>query len=332
MTLNIIDIAKLAGVSKSTVSRYLNNGYVGAESREKIKKVIDETGFMPQSYAKSLRTGKTNLIGVIVPKISTETAPRVVQGITEVLSENNYDVLIANTNLSVEKEFEYLNIFKNNQVDGVIFMGTKITPRHKEIMNKLDVPIVVVAQYMDNYPCVYHDDFNAAKYMTEYLIGKGHKNIGFIGVYEEDRSVGLERENGYIAALKENNIEMDIENLKVGDFSYESGYKLANELINKKNTPTAIFAVTDNLAIAAIDCLKDNGLNVPEDVAVVSIGDTRISQVVSPKLTTIHYHYKTSGRKSAEIMIELLKSGIKTSKTIKKDIKLSYRLIERNSV
>ena len=325
MTLNIIDIAKLAGVSKSTVSRYLNNGYVGAESREKIKKVIDETGFMPQSYAKSLRTGKTNLIGVIVPKISTETAPRVVQGITEVLSENNYDVLIANTNLSVEKEFEYLNIFKNNQVDGVIFMGTKITPRHKEIMNKLNVPIVVVAQYMDNYPCVYHDDFNAAKYMTEYLIGKGHKNIGFIGVYEEDRSVGLERENGYIAALKEND-------LKLGDFSYESGYELTKKLIKKKNIPTAIFAVTDNLAIATIDCLKDNGLNVPEDVAVVSIGDTRISQVVSPKLTTIHYHYKTSGRKSAEIMIELLKSGIRTSKTIKKDIKLSYRLIERNSV
>ena len=332
MTLNIIDIAKLAGVSKSTVSRYLNNGYVGTESREKIKKIIEETGFMPQSHAKSLRTGKTNLIGVIVPKISTETAPRVVQGITEVLSENNYDVLIANTNLSVEKEFEYLNIFKNNQVDGVIFMGTKITPRHKKIMDKLNVPIVVVAQYMDNYPCVYHDDFNAAKYMTEYLIGKGHKNIGFIGVYEEDRSVGLERKNGYIAALNENDLEVDIENLKLGDFSYESGYELAKKLIKKKNIPTAIFAVTDNLAIATIDCLKDNGLNVPEDVAVVSIGDTRISQVVSPKLTTIHYYYKTSGRKSGEIMLELLKNGIKTSKTIKKNIKLSYRLIERNSV
>ena len=287
---------------------------------------------MPQSHAKSLRTGKTNLIGVIVPKISTETAPRVVQGITEVLSENNYDVLIANTNLSVEKEFEYLNIFKNNQVDGVIFMGTKITPKHRKIMDKLNVPIVVVAQYMDNYPCVYHDDFNAAKYMTEYLIGKGHKNIGFIGVYEEDRSVGLERKNGYIAALNENDLEVDIENLKLGDFSYESGYELSKKLIKKKNIPTAIFAVTDNLAIATIDCLKDNGLNVPEDVAVVSIGDTRISQVVSPKLTTIHYHYKTSGRKSGEIMLELLKNGIKTSKTIKKNIKLSYRLIERNSV
>ena len=185
---------------------------------------------------------------------------------------------------------------------------------------------------MDNYPCVYHDDFNAAKYMTEYLIGKGHKNIGFIGVYEEDRSVGLERKNGYIAALNENDLEVDMENLKLGDFSYESGYELSKKLIKKKNIPTAIFAVTDNLAIATIDCLKDNGLNVPEDVAVVSIGDTRISQVVSPKLTTIHYYYKTSGRKSGEIMLELLKNGIKTSKTIKKNIKLSYRLIERNSV
>ena len=142
MTLNIIDIAKLAGVSKSTVSRYLNNGYVGAESREKIKKVIDETGFMPQSYAKSLRTGKTNLIGVIVPKISTETAPRVVQGITEVLSENNYDVLIANTNLSVEKEFEYLNIFKkrlslgtnNPLVINFFFSKSKISSNQSNIV------------------------------------------------------------------------------------------------------------------------------------------------------------------------------------------------------
>ena len=165
MALNIIDIAKLAGVSKSTVSRYLNNGYVSVEAREKIKKVIDETGFTPQRQAKSMRTKKTNLIGVIVPKISTETPPRVVEGITEVLSPNGYDVLIANTNLSIEKEFEYLNIFKKNQVDGIIFMATKITEKHIKVMDKLDVPIVVVAQNIDNYPSVYHDDFNAAKDM-----------------------------------------------------------------------------------------------------------------------------------------------------------------------
>ena len=135
MALNIIDIAKLAGVSKSTVSRYLNNGYVSVESREKIKKVLEETGFTPQRQAKGMRTKKTNLIGVIVPKISSETPARVVEGITEVLSPNGYDILIANTNLSIEKELEYLNIFKSNQVDGIIFMATKrVTDKHIEVI------------------------------------------------------------------------------------------------------------------------------------------------------------------------------------------------------
>ena len=107
------------------------------ESGEKIKKVIEETGFRPQSFAKTLRTGKTNLIGVIVPKITTEAAPRVVEGITEVLSPAGYDLLIANTNLSVDKEIEYLKIFKNKQVDGIIFLATKVTPKHIEVMDKL---------------------------------------------------------------------------------------------------------------------------------------------------------------------------------------------------
>ena len=157
MALNIIDIAKLAGVSKSTVSRYLNNGYVSVESREKIKKVLEETGFTPQRQAKGMRTKKTNLIGVIVPKISSETPARVVEGITEVLSPNGYDILIANTNLSIEKELEYLNIFKSNQVDGIIFMATKVTDKHIEVIRDLEVPIVVVAQDIEKFPSVYFD-------------------------------------------------------------------------------------------------------------------------------------------------------------------------------
>ena len=207
--MNINKIAELAGVSRTTISRYLNNGYVSVESREKIKKVLEETGFTPQRQAKGMRTKKTNLIGVIVPKISSETPARVVEGITEVLSPNGYDILIANTNLSIEKELEYLNIFKSNQVDGIIFMATKVTDKHIEVIRDLEVPIVVVAQDIEKFPSVYFDEFQATEDITSYLIKRGHKKIGYIGIYEEDKAVGFDRREAFIETLNEKNIEMD---------------------------------------------------------------------------------------------------------------------------
>ena len=332
MALNIIDIAKLAGVSKSTVSRYLNNGYVSVESRDKIKKVLDETGFTPQRQAKGMRTKKTNLIGVIVPKISSETPARVVEGITEILSTNGYDILIANTNLSIEKELEYLNIFKSNQVDGIIFMATKVKDEHIKVMNELEVPIVVVAQDIDGFSSVYFNEFDATRDITNYVIKKGHKKLSYIGVYEEDIAVGFNRKEAYIETLKENNLEVIEENIKIGDFSEESGYKLAKEIMEGKHIPTAIVAVTDNLALGAIEYLTDNNYNVPQDIAVVGMGDSRIARVITPKLTTIHYHYKTAGRKAGEIILEKVNNKSKNSKEIRKKVKLDCLLVERNSV
>ncbi|MCD2501440.1 LacI family DNA-binding transcriptional regulator [Clostridium sp. NSJ-145] len=332
MALNIIDIAKLAGVSKSTVSRYLNSGYVSEESRSKIQKVLDETGFQPQRHAKSMRTKKTNLIGVIVPKISSETIARVVEGMTDIFSPKGYDVLIANTNLSIEKEIEYLNIFKNNNVDGIIFIATKVTDAHIKVMNDVQVPIVVVGQEINGYPSVYHDDYNAAKDSVKYIIDKGHKNIGFVGVYKEDISVGHYRTKGYIDGIIESGIKVNENYIKIGEFSTESGYNLAKEIMENDKDVTAILAVTDNIAVGVIEYLRENNYRVPEDVVVMGMGDSRISKVITPKLTTIHFHYKTSGRKSAEIMCEILGNGINSSKNLYKNIKLNYGLIERDSI
>ena len=332
MALNIIDIANLAGVSKSTVSRYLNNGYVSEEARDKIKKVLDETGFTPQRQAKGMRTKKTNLIGVIVPKISSETPARVVEGITEVLSSNGYDILIANTNLSIEKELEYLNIFKSNQVDGIIFMATKVTEKHIKVIENLEVPIVVVAQDIEECSSVFFDEFQATEDITNYVIKKGHKKLGFIGVYEEDIAVGLHRKQAYINTLEKNNININYENIKIGDFNEESGYRLAKEIMEGTNSPTAIIAVTDNLALGAIEYLLDNNYKVPEDIAVVGMGDSKISRVITPKLTTVHYHYKTAGRKSAEIILKKLNKEIYKNEKVVKKVKIDCLIVERNSV
>ncbi|MCB2294405.1 LacI family DNA-binding transcriptional regulator [Clostridium algoriphilum] len=330
--MNIIEFSKMVGVSKSTVSRYFNNGYVSEVAIKKIKLAIEKTGFQPQRQAQSLRTKKTNLIGVIIPKISTETAPRVVEGIADELNVHGYDILIANTNLNTEKEIEYLKIFKNNQVDGIIFMATKITNEHLKVMQEVKVPIVVVAQNLEEYPSVYNDDYNASRDVVRYIISKGHKDIGFIGVYEEDISVGQERKKGYIDELRENNIEINEEFIKIGNFKVESGYTLAKELMNQKEKPTAIFAVTDNIAIGIIEYLSENGYNIPNDVAIIGMGDSKISSFTSPKLTTVHFYYKTSGVVAANMMVDLLTNRVGSSKNILMKKKLPYKLVERSSM
>ncbi|MBC2579428.1 LacI family DNA-binding transcriptional regulator [Clostridium sp. DJ247] len=330
--MTIIEFAKIAGVSKSTVSRYFNNGYVSPEASEKIKLAIEKTGFQPHRQAKSMRTRKTNLIGVIVPKISTETVPRIVEGISDELSVYGYDILIANTNLIIEKEIEYLKIFKNNQVDGIIFIATKVTEEHLKVMEEVKVPIVVVAQNIEKYPSVYSDDYNASRDVVKYIINKGYKDIGFIGVYEDDISVGFERKKGYIDELRENSIEIKNELIKIGNFEVESGYKLAEELMNQKEKPTVIFAVTDNIAAGAIEYLKENSYRIPEDVGIVGMGDSKICKYINPKLTTVHYYYKTSGVEAASMMLELLNQGVRSSKDINRKQKLPYRLVERNTI
>lgn len=330
--MTIIEIAKLAGVSKSTVSRYLNDGYVSSENREKIEAVIKKTSYKPSRAAKNMRNKRTGFIGVVLPKISTETSAKVVDGITSELTRHNYDTLIANTNLSLEKEIYYLKTLKSGQVDGIIFMATKITENHLKAMEELNVPIVVVAQYIDDYPCVYYDNYNGAREITQALVDAGRKNIGFIGVDEEDISVGFERKRGYEDTLRKNNIDINKGLMSKGDFSIESGFECTKRLLDKNKDIDSIFAVTDNLAVGALEYLNEIGKRVPEDISLVGMGDSKISRYITPKLSTIHLHYKTSGIESGKIIVELIKNGINSSKGINKKIKLGYGLTLRNSI
>ena len=321
--MNINKIAELAGVSRTTISRYLNNGYVSEKNRKKIQKIIDETGYVPSSFAQTLRTKKTNLIGVILPKISSSTISRIVDGISTELKKDGYNVLLGNTDLDIEKEIDYLNIFKNNEVDGIIFLAKTISNRHLEIIENLKIPIVIIGQNIENYSCVYHDDYDAAYFVVDELIKSKCSQIGFIGVGEEDIAVGKERKQGYIDALKNNKINLNNEYIRIGDFSSESGYESCKDLISKNKNIDGIFCVTDNIAIGAMEYLKSQGIKTPEDVSIVSIGDSKVSKVVTPKLSTVHYYYKTSGIEAAKIIINKMKYD---NKDIDK-IKLGYKYI-----
>ena len=324
--MTIKGIAKLAGVSTSTVSRVLNDsGYVKQEVRERIEHIIEETGYMPSAVAKGLKDKKTNLIGVIIPRLNSITASLVVEGITRVLDKKGYTTLLANTRFSFEKELEFIKLFKQKRVNGILFVATRVTKEHAQLLKKIDLPTVFIGQDASSYefPSVMYNDYEAAKDMTEFLIKKGHKKIGFIGVEETDIAVGYERKRGYFDAHNENNIEIDEKLIATGNFEVSSVEKSMEKIMDKN--PSVIFAVTDTLAVGAINYLVKKGYRIPEDVSVVGMGDAGIAEIYNPSLTTIKYEYLESGEEAAKLLIDSFEKNISLKKV------MGYKLIERSS-
>lgn len=324
MTIN--EIAELAGVSRATVSRYLNQGYVSEEKKAIIRKVIEETGYQPSTQAQMLRTKKTSLVGVILPKINSDTISREVAGISEILKNKGYQMVLANTDNNVEEELKYLSLFRERQVDGVIFIATMFTKKHMQMLKDYKVPIVILGQHLEGYPCVFQDDYRAAMLVTEKLLEQGTK-FAYIGVTERDKAVGQKRRKGFEEALRRNKIEVNSSCLKEGNFTMDSGYEKAKELFEEHPDIDSVVCATDTMAIGAMTRIKELGLRIPIDVQVAGIGDGTPGKIVEPKLTTVHFFYKTSGKEAAEMLIDLLE----TEQGVCKEVKMSCELVERDS-
>ena len=299
--MTIAEIAEKAGVSKSAVSRYLNNGYISEEKRNIIQKVIEETGYIPSTQAQTLRTGKSRMIGVIVPRIDSDSISRIIAGISEVLEENNYRLLLANTQNRPEKELEYLDVFKNGNVDAVIFIATIITNAHKKAIKNCNVPIVLLGQQMNDISCIYNDDFGAAYELTKLLIKHNRNKLGYIGVTNKDKAAGLERFSGFKKAY-----DITDDYIEISDFSLDGGYNAAKRLLSRKSEINGLFCATDTIAIGAMRFLKEQNLKIPDDIAVVGIGDSKLSQIVSPQLTTAKYYYYDSGKQAAKHILNII--------------------------
>lgn len=270
--MNINEIAELAGVSRATVSRYLNDGYVSEEKRTAIKQVIEETGFVPSAHAQTLRTKKTKLIGVILPKINSESISRIVAGVSSVLTKQGYQVLLANTENDEKKELEYLQLFQDNRVDGIILIATIFTKGHKKLLNELQVPIVMVGQHLSGYSSVYHDDQGAAKAITNLMVNAGGESFGFIGATMRDEAVGQQRRCGFLDSLKEAGIKIPRSALKEARFDTESGYELTRELLEEYPQTDSVFCATDTIAMGVIEYLREVDKRIPEDVQLSGLG------------------------------------------------------------
>lgn len=349
--MTIKEIAKLAGVSSAAVSRYLNGGYVSEEKKEQIKKVIDETGYQPSAQARILRTKKACLVGVVVPKINSESISRVTAGIQQVLSSRGYQMLLASTDNDPGKEVTYLKLFENYPVDGIILIGTVITAEHRKFLKNSKVPVVVVGQYTKYANCIYHDDYGAGRAMGKAVaaalkqeVGNSGKenrgNVAYIGVTEEDKAVGVAREDGFRAGLKASGVELEESCIRKAEFTMDSGYRAAMNLLEQKPDIRILSCATDTIAAGAIEALLTYSRKpVPEKaqnaggrmeyilnssgIRVTGFGDNQFLKAVTGGIPTVHFGYKTSGIRGAELLLDVIERG----ERIPVEIKLGFRVL-----
>ena len=180
--MNITAFAQYAGVSKAAVSRYFNGGYLSAEKRAQIAAAVEATGYRPSMQAQMLRTRRTRQIGVIMPRLSSESCARMVEGISRVLDDQNYQLLLINTANDNTREVRALDTLRHDTVDGIILIATMFTPEHHAVLQSLHVPVVIVGQQYPGFSCVFHDDFGAAQAATAHMLQKGRRKPGYLGV------------------------------------------------------------------------------------------------------------------------------------------------------
>lgn len=325
--MNIADIAKLAGVSPSAVSRYLNSGYLSAEKKEAIRKVIDETGYRPLVQAQSLRTRKTRTVVVILPKIESFSISSIVAGIDHVLEEKGFQILLADTHNVPEKELSYLDTFDSQRVDGVILIGTVFTPRHIAMLRKSQVPVVIVGQQLAGASCVYHDDYHAFYDMTRLVLSKGCRRLGYIGALPQDKAVGQERARAYCDALREAGLEDQSAHMIMAGFTMPSGREKARELLERSGPLDALICATDTMAAGALQYLHSQNISVPGQMLLTGQGASTLSEATTPTITTIRYFYEESGSNAAALLLERLEDPAVPAK----EIKLGYTIVENGS-
>jgi len=325
--MNISEFAKLAGVSKSAVSRYFNDGYLGQDKREKIEAAIEKTGYSPSLSARSVRTRVTKLVGVILPKLSSESCARVTEGISAVLSEYGYELLLVTTSNNNHKEIESLELFRQNRVDGVILLSTVFTDLHKAVLAKMRVPVILVGQKLKGFNCVCHDDYGAAKSLTCLMLAKGATRPAYIGVDPEDKAAGEARRKGFESAVAEVGLELRKEFTEIAEFNIDSGYEKARRLLSGKVRPDCIFCATDSIAAGAMLYCRESGINIPNDIMIAAVGDSKIGKIAAVPITTAHLHYKTAGSEAAKMLL----AAIKEPTIIPRMLQLDYYIIERES-
>ncbi|MGD1823610.1 MAG: LacI family DNA-binding transcriptional regulator [Pleomorphochaeta sp.] len=327
---SILDVAKLANVSKSTVSRVLSgNSYgVSAKTKEKVEKAAKELGYVKNSIASSLRTNQTKTIILIIPDITNNFWAEVARGAQDYLEKKGYSLILVNTDWEEDNYTKYLDLALTKGVDGIL-INTYSSSINR--LKDIKIPIVLLGNaYLHSpYTRVGSNTLEGIREALEYLYENGHRKIGIVASHTDTKqSKKIEnRLSVYNQFLESKNIEFNDNYYFSVEYSMKGGISLATSISIMDNPPTAILAGNDLIAIGLINESRKLDIKIPEDLSIIGVDDIPISSIVYPKLTTIAKPKREIGEKAAEAIINVI-----NGKNVNNNYKLPVNLIIRETV
>ena len=307
------DIARTLNITAATVSRALNNHPAIKEATKKmVKETAIKLNYQPNKIASSLRLGKSNIIGVIIPSAEINFFGSVIHGIEKVANENNYNVLIYQSNEMYEYEKKGVQAFLQSQVDGVLASISKESMNldHYSEIKKRGVPLVLFDRASDELgvSSVVVDDYAGAFAATSHLVEQGCRNIAHIGG-QQHVSIFNQRLKGYIDALNVHRIPVDDDLIIYGKVSIESGRECMNRLLYGSKKPDGVFAVEDFTALGAMQAIKAAGKSMPDEIAIVGFANEAFGEYITPSLSSVNQQTVTMGEEAAKLFFELMRNG-----------------------
>ncbi|MGM9961203.1 MAG: LacI family DNA-binding transcriptional regulator [Allobaculum sp.] len=300
----IADIAREAGVSKSTVSRYFNQGYVKDETKEKIQAVIERTGFEPSAAASNLKAKQTRMIGVVAPTMTSPSTGRLLNSMDNTLRKLGYACLIITTDHQSSREIAAIEYLRSLRVDGIVLIATNLGQEHQALQKSSSIPFLVMGQKFPSGISIIYDDYQAGFTVGEYAYEMGHRNVTYIGVSGDDFAVGHERKRGVLDGLS-HHTQVDSLSMKETTFSYDEAREVVRSILDQR-IPDLIICATDQIALACFKEVRQRHLHVPEDVSIIGFGGYDVSALLTPALATVHFQTKEAGELCARTLVEMI--------------------------
>lgn len=306
----IKDVAERAEVSTATVSHVINQTrFVSPELEARVREAIESLDYQPNAVARSLRGKRTRTLGMIIPDSSNPFFAEVARGIEDLCFDLGYNVILCNSDGDPSKEEAYISLLTEKRVDGIAFVAAGGTIDHISQLLDRKIPVVVVDREIKGLKadCVLTDNLDGGYQATAHLLALGHRRIGCI-LGPSDLTPSADRVTGYRQAMAETGLEPPDEWLRRGDFRCQSGYDAMRGFLALPEQPTAVFACNDLMAIGALCAIREAGLRVPDDVALVGFDDIALASFTTPRLTTIAQPKQEMGRLAAELLVDRIQN------------------------